>query len=257
MPSKMVLPPYRKLSLFTTMPFRVAASVAIVFTLSVFGYNYYDNQKQILVTNTTGEVQNIVLPDGSNVSLRSNSSLSYRKNYSKNRKVVLKGEALFEVTKDKDHPFELETKLGNITVLGTVFSVRAFENENYTKTLLKEGSVKFEDVEQLLSVVLAPGDEAKLTEGQNEIKVRKVANVDRELAWQSHKFMFENESLGTILTVITNAFDKKVDIKNETLVAKKYTLKFNHDESLGNMLDVLSEVANFNYKIEKSSIVVE
>lgn len=256
-PSEVVLNPVRNVSLFSTLPFRIAASIAIIFTISLFGYNYYDSQKQILVENSTNKVMDVVLPDGSNVALRTNSSLAYRNNYSKNRKVELHGEALFEVTKDKVHPFTVSTKFGNVTVLGTVFSVRSFENESYTKSLLKEGSVKFEDTDQSLSVVLKPGEEAKLIEGQKEIKVRKVTNIDRELAWKSHNFSFENEPMGTILAVICDAYDKKVSIKNSSLANEKYSLKFIRGESLTKMLDVLSEVAKFNYQVENNNVIVK
>ncbi|OIP82745.1 MAG: hypothetical protein AUK44_06995 [Porphyromonadaceae bacterium CG2_30_38_12] len=257
LPTDVVLPKVKKMNLCTTVSFRIAASIAIVLTLIIAGYNYIDSNKQILVANNNEMVQSIVLPDGSLIALRSNSTLTYRNNFEKNRTIELSGEALFEVVKDQKHPFTVETKNGNVTVLGTVFTVRAYEHEAYTKTLLKEGSVKFEDSEKLASVFLTPGEEARLAQGEKQIKVRKVTNIERELAWKTHNFSFDNESLETILSVISDAFNKKLELKNSAIATKKYSLKFNRDETLPQMLEVLSEVAKFNYKIEKSVIVVE
>lgn len=257
LPNEVVLPPAKKVNLFTILPFRIAASIAIVLTLSLVGYNYYEGKKQIVLANSTESVKDFVLPDGSKVSMRSNSTLSYRANYNSNRNVQLQGEALFEVTKNKQFPFTVETETGKVTVLGTVFSVRAYADEHCTKTLLKEGSVKMTNNDDEMLVVLKPGDEALLNEGATTINIHKVENIERELAWQSHNFSFENEPLDTILTVISDAFDKKLEIKDKVLAKKRYTLKFNRDESLSRMLDILSEVAKFNYRLEKDFIIIE
>ena len=81
--------------------------------------------------------------------------------------------------------------------------------------------------------------------------------MDRALAWQSHNFSFDNESLDVILSVISEAFDKKVLIKDKSLALKRFTLKFNRDESLVKILDILSDVAKFSYRIEHDKIFIE
>jgi len=256
-PQHIELPTHRKVNLFTSLPFRVAASIAVIFTLSYFGLNYYANQQQIVVANNTELVQEVVLPDGSKVALRSKSNLVYRKSFAENRNVELQGEALFEVTKNKDYPFTVETKQGTVTVLGTVFSVRAFEGENYTRTLLKEGSVQFADLQENETVILTPGQEAKLVKGEKNIQVKKVKNMDRALAWHSHNFSFDNETLESILAVLSDAYDKKLQIKDKSIGNTRYTLKFNKGESLPKMLEVLSEVADFKHSIKNDLIIIE
>ena len=256
-PQHIELPTYRKVNLFTSLPFRVAASIAVIFTLSYFGLNYYTDQQQIVVANNTDLVQEVVLPDGSKVSLRSKSNLVYRKSFSENRNVELQGEALFEVAKNKDYPFTVETKQGTVTVLGTVFSVRAFEGENYTRTLLKEGRVQFADLQENETVILTPGQEAKLVKGEKNIQVKKVKNMDRALAWHSHNFSFDNETLESILAVLSDAYDKKLQIKDKTIGDTRYTLKFNKGESLRKMLEILSEVASFIHTIKDDLIIIE
>jgi len=257
LPIEVTLPTTRKTNFFATMPFRVAATIAVLLTVSFLGFNYYNEHQQIIIANASETVKNVNLSDGTIISLRSLSSITYRKNYKENRRIVLKGEAFFNVAKDKTHPFTVETKYGKITVLGTQFSVRSFENETYTKALLQEGSIQFAVNHEKNSVLLKPGEEAKLMGGDATIRVRKVENMDQALAWQSRKFTFDNESLEVILSVISDAFDKTVDIKDKGLAMKRYTLKFNRKESLTKMLNVLSEVAKFNYRIEDDKIFIE
>lgn len=256
-PLHIELPAVRKANLFTSLPFRIAASIAVIFTLSYFGVNYYLKNKQIVVANNTELVKEVLLPDGSKVSLRSKSNIVYRKNFTQNRNLALQGEALFEVTKNKAYPFTVETKQGTVTVLGTVFSVRAFEDENYTRTLLKEGSVQFSDLQQNEMVILTPGQEAKLVKGEKNIQVKKVKNMDRALAWHSHNFSFDNETLESILAVLSDAYGKKLKIKDKSIGDTRYSLKFNKGESLPKMLEVLSDVADFKHIIKNDLIIIE
>ena len=57
---------------------------------------------------------------------------------------VWRGEALFHVARDVEHPFIVETVGGDVTVLGTVFNVNAYSDEDYVQTTLVEGSVAFQ-----------------------------------------------------------------------------------------------------------------
>lgn len=249
--------PVNKFNLFTSLPFKVACSVSLLLTMSFFGYRYYDSLQIITIANTTEIVKEIVLPDGSKVSLRPASTIAYHKNYSKIRNVELQGEALFQVTKDKQHPFTVETKNSKVTVLGTIFSVRAFPNETYTKALLKEGSVKFADNNEKVSVVLKPGEEVKLNDGSTKLNVIKVKNIDNALAWQSHNFKFENETLEDIILVISDAFNKKIEIRDKQLANQRFTLKLNRNESLPTILNILSDVAKFKNIQQNETIIIE
>ncbi|MCH5718063.1 FecR family protein [Niabella hibiscisoli] len=104
--------------------------------------NPADHSKNILTTKK-GSKSSLVLPDGTKVQLNSDTRLSYNQSFGKQlREVTLEGEAFFEVAKDANHPFIVHTKTMNIKVLGTVFNVRAYDNEKNTQTTLLEGSVE-------------------------------------------------------------------------------------------------------------------
>jgi len=92
--------------------------------------------------NETKDSHRVVLSDGSSVVLEPHSKLKYPKEFTNNRREVsLVGEGFFEVTKNPKKPFlvfahELVTK-----VLGTSFTIRAFENERNVKVKVKTGKV--------------------------------------------------------------------------------------------------------------------
>src|SRR5690606_37181770 len=90
-----------------------------------------------------GGTYQVTLPDGTNVWLNSDSTISYPSKFNATkRKVLLDGEAYFEVAKTKNKPFIVESKGQLVEVLGTHFNINACRDEFSIKTTLLEGSVK-------------------------------------------------------------------------------------------------------------------
>src|SRR3546814_509770 len=92
-----------------------------------------------------GKRTKLQLSDGSTVWLNSGSKLAYPASFNEDkRKVYLEGEAIFEVTHDKSHPFMVIAKDFEIEVLGTVFNVSNYSDDPSINTVLKNGSVKIQ-----------------------------------------------------------------------------------------------------------------
>src|SRR5450759_5374754 len=83
------------------------------------------------------------LPDGTIGWLNSNSSVQYNGNFNLNRQVILKGEAFFDVFKDKGRPFVVNINEVSVEVLGTRFNIEAYEDERNIEVVLEEGSLVF------------------------------------------------------------------------------------------------------------------
>ncbi|MDO7744679.1 MAG: FecR domain-containing protein, partial [Pedobacter sp.] len=118
------------------------------------------------LSTAIGETYIITLPDQTKVWLNAASSLTYNPALTVNglRKVKLSGEGYFEVAKDKEHPFIVESGTQSIEVLGTHFNVNAYPDESAYRTTLLEGSVKVEDKGQ--TKVLQPGNQAANSNGK-------------------------------------------------------------------------------------------
>lgn len=109
-------------------------------TVFIFSSKEHDG----LITRYVGgdglEADVVVLPDGTRVSLGSRTSFSYDSRYGKSKRVVyLEGEAYFEVAKEKDKPFIVETKEQSIEALGTKFNVAAYPTDSLLTTTLLDG----------------------------------------------------------------------------------------------------------------------
>jgi transmembrane sensor len=86
---------------------------------------------------------NFTLPDGTVGWLNSGSSLTYNIPFNTNRNVSILGEVWFDVIKNGQHPFEVNTGTSKIEVLGTKFNISAYPEEKYVEVVLEEGKVKF------------------------------------------------------------------------------------------------------------------
>jgi len=93
--------------------------------------------QQVTVSSQAGTIINMVLPDGSRVCLNSGSSISYPDHFDGSaRKVLLTGEAYFQVVKNKKAPMVVSAGNVNLKVYGTSFNVNAFSSEESVRVTL-------------------------------------------------------------------------------------------------------------------------
>ena len=98
-----------------------------------------------------GRRHSITLSDGTRVQLNSGSRLIFPAGFSgKNREVYLKGEGYFEVFKNPNQPFIVKTNVMDIKVLGTIFNISAYEDEQNAYAVLVEGKVAVLQKKQII-----------------------------------------------------------------------------------------------------------
>ena len=138
-----------------------AAAAVVLLCLSVWAAYLYMQPVSIQTVTTLAETRTILLPDGTSVTLNHYSSLSYPKQFkSDNREVELSGEAYFEVSKSKKHPFIVQTETIDVQVLGTHFNVDAYPDNPDVKTTLLTGSVAVSNKNNSVHMVLKPNEVA-------------------------------------------------------------------------------------------------
>lgn len=160
----------------------------------------------------------VVLPDGSKVWLNAASQLRYPIQFDKNERMVeLRGEAYFEVAKQAI-PFYVKTDQQEIKVLGTSFNVKAYENEDNTKTTLLEGSVKIisnplQNERSAVELFLSPGDQAIISQDE-ESKILTV-NPSQSIAWRNGLFSFQGEDLKSVMREFSRWYGVEVKFEGE------------------------------------------
>jgi hypothetical protein len=115
-------------NIFAAAPVRYAFAALLLISVGVLVYlNYFTPRPDIIYMTQNSEQKNIELPDGSQAHLNSASELKVMP-FGGRRVVYLKGQALFEVRKNKGD-FIVQTDYADIKVTGTKFDVRAHDKK--------------------------------------------------------------------------------------------------------------------------------
>jgi len=119
---------------------RLAVSASVVILLTLSGFVYYDLQIRDDVYYAERAEKKIILADGSEIVLSEGAKLTVEKSFpSDTREVYLEGDAIFNVSKSKTHPFIVHGNGYETKVLGTVFKV--FQKGKTFSVDLFEGKV--------------------------------------------------------------------------------------------------------------------
>ena len=159
------------------------------------------------LSTAEGETYKLRLPDGTQIWLNAASSLTYTTSLiQKGKRVVrLDGEAYFEVSKDKKHPFVVESKGQFVEVLGTHFNVNAYKDEPQIATTLLEGSVKVNVKGR--TQLIRPGQQAVNLGGQ--LQVNEVS-LDDITDWKEGDFFLNHVDFKTAMRKIARWYDVEI-----------------------------------------------
>lgn len=226
---------------------------------SIVYYGHATNNK--LVYNTLkvpyGKTFKVTLSDGTMVHLNAGSTLKYPQQFgiNTNRKVYLTGEAFFDVTKDKLHPFIVESNQVSVEVLGTKFNLSAYPDEKQIQTVLVEGSVRLsENANPKNNTILSPNHAATWTNSSKKFATETV-DVDLFTAWVQGELIFKDASFGSICKRMERAFDVTIVNSNSNLVAQKFSGTIKIKESkVEDILDLLKLDTPFKYS-KKDGII--
>ena len=211
-----------------------------------------DNKNNELIIPKGGEYQ-VVLADGTKVWLNSASRLIYPQSFmGKERRVVLSGEAFFDVTHDAERPFVVETSRMNVKVLGTRFNVNDYDDNEEVSTTLVNGSVEIISGDQQ-AFRLVPG--AQDYGKENELEKREV-NVRLYTSWIDGKFLFNNTELEEIAKQISRWYDVEIFFSSESVKKVRFTgaiVKFKPLEDLVRMIESTSQV---RFSVKGRTIVI-
>lgn len=200
-----------------------------------------------LITPPGGEYQ-VKLSDGTRVWLNAASSLKYPERFTDSvRKVVLTGEAYFEVSKDAVHPFIVETANSDIRVLGTHFDVNAYPADNITTVTLAEGSVKLNG-----AVILKP-QERGLIGAPGEIKV-EAADLQAALAWKEGRFFFRMTSMEEVMRQVSHWYNARIVYKDN--VTEHFNASIPRDVPASRLLHLLESTGRVHFNIQDNTITV-
>ncbi len=238
---------------------RIAASIAIPVVTAVavwLGSTYYYDvdTKLVEMTVPANGLDSLMLPDGTLVYVNGSSTLYYPKQFGRgDRDVYLLGEANFKVAKDKRHPFIVHANKLSVQAVGTKFNVHAPQDSNTITATLEEGLVKVYDGK--FTSMLRPGDQIeydKLTGAARKHSAR-IAPV---VSWTKGDMAFDKATLREIIGTISQRFDVAIKMPAKVNMNRRFTMEFRHDESLEEILKVVTSVQKYHYKIDGRNVTI-
>lgn len=207
-----------------------------------------------LLSTPRGKTFEVVLGDGSKIWLNADSRLEYPSCFVGDRRVVkLYGEAYFQISKDEKRPFIVETDGLQTIVLGTEFNVRNYKKENSHVTLI-EGSVKVNNTANEYSVVLSPGENARVME-DGSLGVQKV-DVDTYIYWRDGYFYFDNRTLAEIMQDIGRWYNVNVVFDDARVMDYKLRYFCKRDEGIEKAVERLQYLKKAQVSLEGNTVYI-
>ncbi len=271
------------------------AAAAIIFFISSFvgitiyksylrSYNPSPNTEYYVPYGSRSQVK---LPDGSYVWLNAGSKLRHNRQFSqKNRNIYLEGEAYFDVSKNKNMPFVVNTSGITIKVLGTAFNVKAYPDEKIIETTVARGEIQiFDNIDKTSNkntIVLRANQKASFIKRsmyekeinptnikdkqvkQSELKIftnNQYIKIDKNVipeiytSWKDKRWIIEREELQSLAIKMGRRYNVNISFQDESL--KNYIFSgVLEDETLEQVLEAIKLTAPINYYINQNQVVL-
>jgi hypothetical protein len=196
----------------------------------------------------------LILGDGTIIWLNAASSLRFPVSFeAKERKVELKGEAFFQVSKDLKRPFKIAMENeSQIEVKGTSFNVNAYLDEDFLKTTLVEGKINFLFDGRTKS--LLPGQQIKFSNITKESRLVNEGDLNEEMAWKNDLFIFKEMDVKSIMRVISRWYDIDVSYRGK-IKTETFSGIVSSKSNLSQVLKIMEE-GGIQFEIQGREIVV-
>jgi len=219
---------------------KYAAMIILVVGIGFIGNKIYQNANNQLNTEYAAineQGKEIILPDGSMVFLNAESTISYEKTFASNeRRVILDGEAFFDVTKNPNKPFIIETLGAEVKVLGTSFNVNANLPNKQVEVFVKTGLVLLSDANDLNNkVLIEPGNVGLLS--NKDISKQKNKDINK-ISWKTKEIIFHDDKLSNVINTLNKAYNTNITCSDQKVLDLKYTSTF-RDQEIDSILNVI------------------
>lgn len=242
------------------------AAVAIVLLGLITVTAYWQGSRQIqsnfsdiVVEAPLGSKTKLTLPDGSTVWLNAGSKMVYSQGFGvSDRRLAFQGEGYFEVEKNDEMPFLVQTHDVNVTVVGTKFNFRNYPEDEEAVVELLEGKVALENQLKEEAVrYLPPNEKMVLHKATGEMDITS-AKVKEATLWTENILLFDEDLLPDIVRELERSYHVQIEIENEDLKQTRFYGQFNQlEQNIYDVLDMLSETGKLKYHEEGKVIYLK
>jgi transmembrane sensor len=230
----------------------------LVIVLYTFVINPLSKSRTVVKQNNTGEVSQINLPDGNKVWLNSNSSIEYVSgSESGSFEVAINGEVYFEINHLENEQYIL--KAYNAIVIAekaASINIKAYPDKENIDINVKTGAVKVfeEGSPNGLALLVTQGNYCSVHKSQKLIYAA-ANNNDNYLAWKTGKLIFEDQSIATVVDILSEYYNRSIEISSESIAYCTFSGTF-EKPALENILYKIQNDLNLQVKYTGAKITI-
>ncbi|MTH16098.1 FecR family protein [Flavobacterium sp. LC2016-01] len=228
-----------------------AASILVLAGLGFWLKPEIAVEKQ-LSFKTSSIPKSIKLSDGSKIYLAANSLFQYPEKFEGDERKVtlLKGNAFFEITKDKKNPFIITSREIKTRVVGTSFHIQLSKSK--CEVIVVTGKVNVSSKGQ--SVDLVPNDEALF---ESNKLTKQLADKSLLVNWYTTDVTLNQTTLKQVITILQYKYGVSFQYDNERVLATPLTVFIKKDATLENVLEQINYITNLKFKVYGEIVKVD
>ena len=233
------------------LQYMAAASILFLVGLGFYFKPAIVAEKQ-LSFKTSDTPKSIQLSDGSKIYLAANSSFQYPEKFKGEERNVslLKGNAFFEIAKDKKHPFIISSGEIKTKVVGTSFHIQMSKSK--CEVIVVTGKVNVSAKGQ--SVDLVPNEEALFTAQK---LTKQMAEKSYLVNWYNTDVTLNQTTLQQVIKVLQYKYGVSFQYDNKLVLATPLTVFIKKDASLENVLEQINYITNLKFKVYGEIVKVD
>lgn len=237
--------------------------IAVCLLLPVLGIWVYEMHIRINDISWTeikvpeGQTKQLLLSDGTCLYLNAGSRITYPdKFYGRERRIFIDGELYADVAPDTRHPFVIQSKDVSLTVLGTTFNFKAYQNSECVEVLLVEGAVNL-DIranDKIKQVNLQPGDMMQYDRISGNIELGTFNRDTYQSFYKERSFRFYKLKMKDIVNDLQRTFNTRIVIVDEELEDMRFLAFFTNNETLDQILASINAGGRMRIEKRNSSV---
>jgi transmembrane sensor len=246
------------------------AAVWTVLILGVATYGVWQAKKAAVAPETilmlsshnpNGQRSTITLSDSSVVTLGAGSSISYPERFTgSTREISLQGEAFFEITKNPEKPFIVQTGNVQTKVLGTSFKIEAFKGQQIavavaTGKVQVNRKIAGSDKSESLAVLL-PGEAIGFNPATGLTTNASIPAIELT-GWKKGKLTFTGTSLSEMLKVLERWYNVKIELRKKQIGKYKMNIQLDGTRPITQSLEILKATTKAGYIIKDKTIIIQ
>lgn len=276
---------------------RIAAAAVVTGIISFGSWKLFSTNKneslaakpvhENEIVSKPGTKSKLILPDGTQVWLNSDSKLVYNSSFNDSlREVTLEGEAYFDVVKNAKKPFIVHTSAINIKVLGTAFNVKSYPQDETIEATLVRGLIEVEknNEPQSSKILLHPNEKLVFNKVINKVDAGETASNEKlaepvktnlpqrisistlpttvkdsnriETSWVYGRLLFDGDTFKELAAKMERWYNVKISFANNKMANYRFGGSF-ENENIEDALHALQMIHPFNFNMTGNEIVID